>query len=107
MNWFLVYFFVMGLLLGIVPGFIKKNIKKAVVETNKFERNDALEKMGTWLLIYAWVIVFIAIGFTTRVAMDTNKECKKIDSRIEAIEKQMPTPAVDTLYIYRDMANNE
>lgn len=105
MNWFLVYFFAMGMVLGIVSMFIKKNIRKAV-ETKGFKRDAAFRKVDTWLLTYAWVIIFIAIGFSTQLIVYTNKEFKKVDSRIERIEKQMNLPTVDTLYI-KNLLKNE
>ena len=98
MNWFLVFSFVAGTLLALIPKFITKNIKKAI-ESDRSERDFILENVNAWILFYAWIAIFAVAVFSAKLVLTIDEKIEKLDTRIEAIEKQVSIPAVDTLYI--------
>ena len=105
MNWFLVFSFVIGILLALIPKFITKNIKKAI-ESNRSERDFILESVNAWILFYVWIVI-IAVGcISAKLVLTIDEEIEKLDTRIETLEQQTVTPAIDTLYI-KDLLKNE
>lgn len=103
MGWFIIYFTVMGIIVGIISRLISKNIGKAI-DSSFWERDDAIEKVNIWLLIYSWAIVFVAGGLATRLAIGLDKNTKELDKRLNAIE-QVVGAQKDTVTVQSDTIN--
>lgn len=103
MNWFLIYFLVMGAIIGIIPRLIKNNIEKAI-ESSHWERDNALEKVNYWLLFYSWAIIFVSGGLSFQLTMGLDKNTKELDKRVTAIE-QVVEAQKDTVTVQCDTIN--
>ena len=95
MNWFVLFFIVMGILLGIIPSIITNKIKKGV-ELNYWERDKKFSAASTWLLVFSWVIYLTSFGCTIQFHLLQEKDIEKLEKRIEALETP---PQVDTVNI--------
>jgi len=95
MNWFYLFFIVMGILLAIIPNVIMDKLKKGV-ELDYWERDRKFSAASTWLLVFAWVIYFTVGGMVLQFHLLQDKDIKKLEQRIEALETP---PQVDTVNI--------
>lgn len=101
MDWFILFFIVMGSVVGIIPRLVMKNIKNAI-ELDYWERDKALNKANWWLLGYAWAIYITSLGALLQSDLLQDKDIKKLEQRIEALE----TPQqVDTVATQNDTIN--
>ena len=95
MNWFYLFFIVMGILLGIIPNIITNKIKKGV-ELDYRERDKKFQAASTWLLFFAWAIFGTSVGMVVQFHLLQEKDIEKLEKRIETLET--PTQ-VDTVNI--------
>ena len=100
----LIFFFVMGIVIGVIVRLIIKNIRKAV-ELNYWERDMAIEKVGVWLAVYAWIIILVGMVFSAGLVEQSNKDMRVLD-RIEAVECLVNLLTADTLHI-KDVLKDE
>ena len=95
MNWFYLFFIAMGVLLGVIPNIITNKIKKGV-ELNSQERDRKFSAASGWLLAFSWVIYITSLGAVVQFHLLQDKDIKKLEQRIEALETP---PQVDTVNI--------
>ena len=105
-----IFFFVINIILGAIIAIacdsVGKWCKRLVNAETSWERGEAESKISSWLwglaatLIITFMISFGQFGF------GLTKELDKVNDRIEALEQQTVTPAIDTLYI-KDLLKNE
>ena len=101
MDWFILFFIVMGILLAIIPNVITNKIKKGV-ELDYWERDRKFSAASTWLLVFSWVIYITSLGAVVQFHLLQDKDIKKLEQRIEALE----TPQqVDTVATQNDTIN--
>lgn len=95
MDWFYLFFIVMGILLAIIPNIITNKIKKGV-ELSYWERDRKFSAASSWLLAFSWVIYLTSLGGTVQFHLLQEKDIEKLEKRIEALETP---PQVDTVNI--------
>ena len=103
MEWFLIYFMVMGIVIGILPRVISNKIKSAI-ELDYWKRDESIEKVNLWLLLYSWAIILVSAGLSVQLALGLHKDQKAIDERVAAIE-QVVEVQVDTVATQNDTIN--
>lgn len=95
MDWFILFFIVMGILLAIIPNIITNKIKKGV-ESDYWERDRKFSAASTWLLVFSWVIYITSLGAVVQFHILQEKDIEKLEKRIEILETP---PQVDTVNI--------
>ena len=95
MDWFILFFIVMGILLAIIPNAITNNIKKGV-ELDYWERDKKFSAASTWLLVFSWAIYITSLGAVVQFHLLQEKDIEKLEKRIEVLETP---PQVDTVNI--------
>ena len=101
MNWFLLFFIVMGILLAIIPNAITNNIKKGV-ELDYWERDKKFSAASGWLLVFSWVIYLTSLGAAAQFHLLQEKDIKKLEKRIEALETPTQVDTVNVVDIIKD-----
>ena len=95
MDWFILFFIVMGILLGTIPNIITNKIKKGV-ELDYWERDKKFSAASSWLLVFSWVIYLTSVGTVLQFHLLQDNDIKKLEQRIEVLETP---PQVDTVNI--------
>ena len=95
MDWFILFFIVMGILLAIIPNIITNKIKKGV-ESDYWERDRKFSAASAWLLVFSWVIYITSLGAVVQFHILQEKDIEKLEKRIEILETP---PQVDTVNI--------
>ena len=95
MNWYLLFFVVMGLGLAIVPDIIMKKIKQGA-KLDGAECHAKYNSASFWLLVFGWLVYFISLGSITQFYFMQEGEIEKLERRIEVLEA---VPKVDTIHI--------
>ena len=93
MDWFILFFIVMGILLAIIPNVITNKIKKGV-ELDYWERDNNFSAASAWSNAFAWAIYFTSGGMGLQADLLQDKDIKNLERRIEALETP---PQVDTI----------
>ena len=89
----------LGIFLAIACYKVGEWCKKLNNAVNAWEKTEAGSKIGNWLWVAcATIIILISISFG-ELGFGLSNVIDKLDSRIEALEKQTTFPAIDTLYI--------
>ena len=101
MNWFLLFFIVMGILLAIIPNIITNKIRKGV-ELDYWERDRKFRAASTWLLVFSWVIYLTSLGAVVQFHLLQEKDIKKLEKRIEALETPTQVDTVNVVDIIKD-----
>jgi len=101
MNWFLLFFIVMGILLAIIPNIITNKIKKGV-ELDYWERDRKFRAASTWLLVFSWVIYLTSLGAAAQFHLFQEKDIKKLEKRIEVLETHQQVDTVNVVDIIKD-----
>ena len=101
MNWFVLFFIVMGILLAIIPNIITNKIKKGV-ELDYWERDRKFRAASTWLLVFSWVIYLTSLGAAVQLHLFQEKDIKKLEKRIEALETPTQVDTVNVVDIIKD-----
>ena len=100
MNWFLLFFIVMGILLAIIPNIITNKIKKGV-ELDYWERDRKFRAASTWLLVFSWVIYLTSLGAAVQFHLLQEKDIEKLEKRIEALETPTQVDTVNVVDIIK------
>ena len=100
MNWFLIVCIVLGALIGIFPFLITNNIKKGV-ETEYWERDKRFNRANSWLLVFAWVIIFTSMVLPIRLSFEQEKQIEELNERLDSILMVGPLPA-DTFNVEKE-----
>lgn len=101
MNWFLLFFIVMGILLAIIPNIITNKIKKGV-ELDYWERDRKFRAASTWLLVFSWVIYITSLGAAVQFHLLQERDIKKLEKRIEVLETHQQVDTVNVVDIIKD-----
>ena len=88
MNWFLIYFIVLGVFLGLIPRAIANNIGKAI-ENDYWYREKNINKVSAYLLFYYILIVMVCSGFTLEMSILQERKQEKLEKRISVIEEKL------------------
>ena len=100
MNWFLVIFAILGLIMGIAPGFVADNVEICGDETRKLvEKHKAGCKIRIWLYIFGLVIYLSLALLFGRLFYDYDGQIKELKARIEVLEEPMPQTDTTTVDI--------
>ena len=96
-----IFFFVINLILGAIIAIacasIGKWCKRLVNAETSWKRGEAESKISGWLwALAATIIIIFTISFG-QFGFGFTKELDKVNDRIEALEQQTVTPAIDTL----------
>ena len=100
MDWFFVFFIVMGFILAIIPNVITNKLKEGV--DDYWERDDNFSAASAWLLVFAWAIYITSGGMVLQAHLLQDKDIKKLEQRIEALETP---PQIDTVSILEVLPN--
>ena len=92
MDWFFVFFIVMGFILAIIPNVITNKLKKGV--DDYWERDNNFSAASAWLTAFAWAIYITSGGMVLQAHLLQDKDIKNLERRIEALETP---PQVDTI----------
>lgn len=96
MNWYLIIYFVLGGLIGFLPGPITNNIEKAM-DLKGAECFDKMRNIRVWLIVLSWVIIFTAIAPTFHMAILNEKKAEALNERIDSLETRIKTLEPPTL----------
>lgn len=92
----------MGVVLAIIPNVITDKLKSGV-ELDCRERDSKFSAASAWLLVFAWAIYITSGGMVLQFHLLQDKEIKKLEQRIEALERP---PQVDTVNILDVIGEN-
>ena len=105
-----IFWFVINLILGtiitIACSSVGKWCKRLVNSETGLEKSEAESKISGWLWGLAAAIIIISMISFGQFGFNLTKELDKVNDRIEALEQQTVTPAIDTLYI-KDVLKDE
>ncbi len=99
MNWFLVIFVILGVIMAIAPGFIAYNVKECTEKTEESEKEATSSRISLWLWIFGAVVWLSSIVLTFQVTSLLDKENKEMKSRIEVLEEQISQTDTTTVNI--------
>jgi hypothetical protein len=103
--WFVINL-ILGAILAIACASVGKWCKRLVNAETSWGKGEAESKISGWLwALVATLIIIFTIAFG-RVGFGFAKELDKVNDRIEALEQQTVTPAIDTLFI-KDVLKDE
>ena len=110
MNFWIIFFIIIGAFIGICPTIIARNVTKCSSE-DLFESKKAESKVNSWLLFFSWFILIASGGFTTKIGIDTDKEITELKEKVTEANTMLEfltTDVVkDTLFIREYLPKNE
>lgn len=95
MNWFNLFFIIMGIALAIIPDVIMNKIKTGT-RLDGAECRVKYNSASFWLLVFGWLVYFISLGSIIQFYFMQEGEIEKLERRIEVLEA---VPKVDTIHI--------
>ena len=95
MNWFNLFFIVMGLVLAIIPDIVMGKVRQGT-KLDGAMSSQKYNSASFWLLALAWAAIFTSGGIAAQLHLSQEVEIEKLERRIEVLEA---VPKVDTIRI--------
>lgn len=95
MDWFNLFFIVMGIALAIIPDIVMGKVRQGT----KLDGTMSEKKYNSasfWLFALAWVTIVTSCGIAVKLYLSQEGEIEKLEKRIEVLEA---VPKVDTIRI--------
>lgn len=93
MDWFLIAFAILGIFIGLAPGFVADNVKTCTGKVPA-QKEKAKNRINLWLYLFGLAIYLSMVLLVFQVTFDLENEIKELESKIEVLEEQVPQ--VDT-----------
>ena len=93
MNWYLIAFAILGVIMGFAPGLVADNVETCT-ETDLTQKERAKNGVKLWLYLFGLAIYLSLALLIFQVSFDLENEIKELESKIEVLEQQVPQ--VDT-----------
>lgn len=95
MNWFNLFFIVIGIALAIIPDIVMGKVRQGT----KLDGTMSEKKYNSasfWLFTLAWVTIFTSWGNAVQLYLSQEVKIEKLETRIEVLEA---VPKIDTIRI--------
>lgn len=93
MNWYLIVFAILGIIMGLAPGLVADNVETCT-ETDLVQKEKAKNRVKLWLYLFGLAIYLSLALMVFQVSFDLENEIKELESKIEVLEQRVPQ--VDT-----------
>ena len=93
MDWFLIAFAILGIIMGFAPGLVADNVETCT-EKDLTQKEKAKNRIKLWLYLFGLAIYLSLALLVFRVTFDLENEVKELESKIEVLEQRVPQ--VDT-----------
>lgn len=103
--WFVINI-ILGAIIAIACASVGKWCKKLVNAETSWEKGEAENKISGWLWTVAAILIVVFTISFGQFAFGFTKELDKVNDRIEALEQQTATPAIDALCV-KDVLKDE
>ena len=98
MDWYLIAFVILGIIMGVAPGFVADNVETCT-ETNLPQKEKAKSRIKLWLYIFGLAIYLSLALLVGGVCYDYDEQIKELKTRIEVLEEPMPKTDTTTVNI--------
>jgi len=93
MNWYLIVFAILGIIMGLAPGLVADNVE-ACTEKDLVQKEKAKNRVKLWLYLFGLAIYLSLALLVFQVSFGLENEIKELESKIEVLEQRVPQ--VDT-----------
>lgn len=98
MNWFLIAFAILGIIIGLAPGFVADNVETCT-ETDLAQKERAKNRIKVWLYLFG-LAIYLSLGLMVGlVCYSYDEQIKELKTRIEVLEELMPKTDTTTVNI--------
>ena len=95
MNWFSLFFIVMGIALAIIPDIVMGKVRQGT-KLDGAMSGQKYNSASFWLFALAWAAIFTSWGIAVQLYLSQEVKIEKLERRIEVLEA---VPKVDTIHI--------
>ena len=88
MDWFLIAFAVLGIIMGLAPGLVADNVETCT-EAYVVQKEKSKNRIKLWLYLFGLAIYLSLALLVGRVCYDYDKQIKELKTGIEVLEKQI------------------
>ena len=106
MNWYLIIYFVLGMLIAFLPGPITDNIEKAM-DLKGAERFDKMRNIRVWLIVLSWLVIFTAIAPACHLAMLNGSKAEALSEKVDSLENRIKTLEQPTIELLEEAQPEE
>ena len=103
MIWYYITLLILGMAIGAVPVFIKKNLKEAIDE-KYYSRDLALSRAESWVVVLAWICIMTSWAPTFTFAGRHDGKIEALEHKVDSLQKSidlMTMPIKDTIFFHK------
>lgn len=89
MNWYLIAFAILGIIMALAPGFVADNMETCM-ETDVTQKEKAKSRVNLWLYLFGLAIYLSLALLVFQASFGLENEIKELKSKIEVLEQQVP-----------------
>lgn len=98
MDWYLIAFAVLGIIMGLAPGLVADNVETCT-EADVVQKEKSKNRIKFWLYLFGLSIYLSLALLVGGVCYDYDGQIKELKARIEVLEESVPKADTTTVNI--------